>query len=215
MEYTHREEHESFALVQISKVQSSHGVNLFGSSMKHRSFFQLTISRAVKERNLNTDWYHGREELIQVYLSPAQFAEMITSQNQGEGNPCTLHRLAHNTMEACPQVTKRQELQSEFEKHMKEITCRLKTMEDTVQAISDKPSAVTKKDRAELVKAIYMMKQEVNANLPFMRKCYEESITKSVTEAKCEIESYLATRGVSAMGLHDGTTTLDSGDAIR
>jgi hypothetical protein len=194
------EKHESYGLIGISRIQSSHGINLFGSSMKYRNYLHLTIKRATKSRRHSTDWYHEEEDLIRIRLSPSQFAEMITNLNKGEGTPCTLAYVAGKRMEECPEVTTRQALQDDFKAQMSAISDKVSVMEKELKNILEKPT-ITKSDRAGLAHAVQQMRQEISSNLPFMRHCYEESVEKSVLEAKSEVEAYVAVRAKDSMAI--------------
>jgi len=77
------ESHPSYGMVSFNRQQQTPPANLFGSSIKHQTLISLTIRRGTKERDLSRDWYFGGEELIEVLLSPNQFAEAITHMNMG------------------------------------------------------------------------------------------------------------------------------------
>ena len=86
MPFRDREEHESYGLVGVSRISGSDR-NLFGSSIRHKNTMMLRVKRANKERHLNRDWYHANETIVEVEMSPVQYAEMISSPNVGEGIP--------------------------------------------------------------------------------------------------------------------------------
>ena len=75
--------HESYGIIGISRVTSHPAKNLFGSSVKHTHSMALRIKTASVDRHLNQDWYHAENELIEIEMSPTQFAEMITSLDTG------------------------------------------------------------------------------------------------------------------------------------
>ena len=115
-------EHESFAMLGITRSSCSFSQNLFGSSIQHSHTIKLKIAPAKIDRMLNRDWFHANTKpYIEVEMSYSQFAEAITSMNVGDGVPVTLRRLDDKRIEDCPQFDKRQEFEKEFEKEMLKI----------------------------------------------------------------------------------------------
>lgn len=87
------ESHPAWALIGVSRVSSSPpGATLFDSDIQHQHSMVMTISRAERRRDLKRDWFHGREKLIEVQMSEAQWASFISSPNAGQGVPATLRR---------------------------------------------------------------------------------------------------------------------------
>src|SRR5208337_4240325 len=85
----------SYAMVSFSRISAGgEGLSLFGSSIKHHSAITLSIKQArlSRDTDLSHDWYfaENRFPLIEVTLSPNQFAELLTSMNVGDGVPATL-----------------------------------------------------------------------------------------------------------------------------
>lgn len=85
--------HPSFGLVGFSRasVCGMRSHRMFGSAIgKHFNIVHLEIRRAEQHHHLSRDRFHGREELIRVELSEAQFASLLTNMNSGSGVPCTI-----------------------------------------------------------------------------------------------------------------------------
>src|SRR5690242_14536561 len=68
--------HPSFGMIGLSHVQST-GTVLVGSEFKHQNFITLTIQRAEHQRDLSREWWFGKERLIEIHMSEAQFVEFI------------------------------------------------------------------------------------------------------------------------------------------
>lgn len=95
--------HPSFANIYIGRSLCSGKQTLFGSSIKHSDVITLKISPASLGRNLHEDHvYQESVPYIEIDMSQAQFAQAITSLNQGEGTPVTLRRLNGQYIEPCP-----------------------------------------------------------------------------------------------------------------
>ena len=68
--------HPAFGMARFSRVSGDN--RLYGSAVRHQHFISLCIMRGSYQHDLGRDWYHGGEELIEVFLSASQFAEMLT-----------------------------------------------------------------------------------------------------------------------------------------
>jgi len=185
------EQHESYGMIGFSRVSSSSGVNFFGSSIRSSHFIDLTIRRAERHRNLNQYWYHGGEELINVRLSPNQFAELLTSLNVGNGVPCTIQHVNRVRMGECPAVDQRQKYESEFEADVARTTQDAeRILADVKRVFSDKQS-IGKADRAAIVRQLESLIAHVKNGMPFVQSQFNEAMDKTVTEAKGEVEAFV------------------------
>jgi len=190
MPFGEKQEHESYGLIGINNIQCSNGVSLFGSSIKHNRMIRLRISRAIVERNLSQEWFFGRETVIEIDLSSAQFAQFITTPNIGDGVPCTIRYVEGNKMEDPPYRGQNeifnQELQTDF----------LKAMEGADSLISDADAMLESKgplkvaDKKILHNKLKMLVQHIKANMPFLHKQFTRSMDKTVVSAKAEIENF-------------------------
>ena len=85
------ENHPSFVTVQFSRLSGSK--RFFGSSVTSHSWIRLQIRPATLYHYLGEDSiYATNRSLVEVDLSPAQFAELLTTMNVGSGVPGTLIR---------------------------------------------------------------------------------------------------------------------------
>lgn len=83
--------HEGFGMISIGRVHcGGSGQVLYGSNVSHHEYIQLKISTGYLNRHLNRDWFHEDKTLIEINLSPVQFAEMISVGMNNGSTPCTL-----------------------------------------------------------------------------------------------------------------------------
>jgi len=192
-------EHESFAMLGISRGSSSYGKNLFGSSIKHSNTITLRIKPAKLNRHLNRDWFHATGvPYVEVEMSYSQFAEAITSLNTGDGVPVTLTYLNGREIEDCPQTDKRQEFDKEFEKEMKSIGQSLRILTAQAESLLNEKKAPTKADKEAILSGIKMLRQEIESNVPFIKRSFTEQMDKTVLEAKGEVEGFVMHKVISA-----------------
>lgn len=190
MDHKQKEQHESYGMISAHRISGGDG-NLFGSSIKHFNSIRITIKRGEKERDLNQDWYFGKEAIVEVDLSPAQFADLITSMNQGDGVPCTLRRVNGKSMEECPEISERQIFEKEFKEKMASLNSQIQLLVQEMEDLFAKPS-VNKGDRKEILEKVRSVMMNLVSNFPFIHSQFNEAMDKTVREAKAEVEAYVS-----------------------
>jgi len=192
-------EHESYAMMGITRTSSNRGQNLFGSSIKHSNTIRIRIAPAKISRHLHRDWFHAKAvPYIEIEMSYSQFAEAITSLNQGDGVPVTLNYLNGKKMGDCPQIDKRQEFEEEFENEMLGIGKVLRELTERAEALLSDKKAPSKAEKEAILKGIKSIRQEIESNVPFIQKSFNEQMDKTVLEAKGEVEGFVMHKVISA-----------------
>lgn len=189
MEEMKRIAHPSFATVALNRVSST-GTTLFDSPLRHQHFIKLSISKAHKVRNLNQDWIHADEELIEVHMSEVQFANFITSSGIGGGVPCTLSRFDGKGVPECPSEHARETYENEVKEDFKELTQTLKDLNKLIDEIADKPR-LNVEDKAKLREAARVAYGKVSDSLPFLHQQFTEAMDKTVSHAKAEVAAHV------------------------
>lgn len=190
-------QHPSFGMVGISR-RSANGVTpLFGSNIQHQHTITLTIKRAENNRHLNRDWFHGLGQLIEIEMSGSQFSELITSFNIGDGVPCTIRQLLGQCYPDPPYENPIDIFQKEFASKMNNlgVECQ-KLIEDCMIMLKEK-ATIGKADREFIANSIKSLMQEIKSNVPFVASQFNESMEKTVSQAKTEIETFLTNKMMS------------------
>jgi hypothetical protein len=195
-----KQEHESFGMLQFSRLSSNKGQSLFGSSIEHSNTIALRLHKGTVERGLNTDWYYAGRELFEVEMSQTQFAEAISSMNQGSGVPVTIKRLNGKRIEPCPFTNKRQQFEQEFEQRMKKMADGFDEMTARAEEILSAGKAPTKAEKQEIMNTLFKVKQELGSNIPYVNSCFNEQMDRTVMEAKGEVEA-LVQNTLNRLGL--------------
>ena len=192
--------HPSFGKIGLSR-RSANGVSpLFGSNIQHQHTITLTIHSAELDRKLNNDWVHSTGQLIEIELSGSQYAEMISSFNMSDGIPCTIRSFNGEHYPDPPYDSPVDIFQREFSAKMKNLGKECESIvEDAVKMLKEKPS-IGKSDREFLMGAIKKLIQEVSANVPFVSQQFIESMEKTVSQAKNEIETFV-TNKITSLGI--------------
>jgi hypothetical protein len=192
--------HESYGMVGFSRCTGSSG-RMFGSSIpNHNTFIRLRLTRAIRRHALGRDWYHGeRGTLYEVDLTPAQFAEMLTSMNVGSGIPCTIRYVDGKQVEEPPnELLEAQQIREDFRGKTEVVAKRLDGLKEKIDEILKKKS-LTKVDREEVERCTMLIVQEVRHNLPFWLQQFSEATQKITTTAKAEVDAFM-THAVMAAG---------------
>lgn len=191
--------HPSFGMVGLSR-RSGSVSPLFGSNIQHSQTITLTIKRAEHDRHLNNDWYHAKEQLIEVELSGSQYAELISSFNIGDGVPCTIRQLGRHSYPDPPYESPVDIFKREFAVKMENLGKECASLvEDSIKMLKEKPT-LNKADREFLLNSIRGLVQEVNSNTPFVNQQFNESMEKTISQAKNEIETFVTNR-ITALGI--------------
>lgn len=185
----HVQEHESYGMITLSRGQG-HPKALFGSSIEHPTTITLCINTAEHTRSLNNDRYYGKKNIIEVELSQAQFAEMITNINT-EGTPCTIRKVMGARMENPEFKSKVSQFQNEFKNKMHNLSEDINSViEDAVEILENKKT-VNKGDREHILSAIKQLTMQLKSNMPFINEQFTEQMEGVVVEAKASIEAFM------------------------
>lgn len=189
--------HPSFGVINISRGTHTRGVSgsekmvLFGSSIPHTSFIEIEIHRASLDRGLHGDWIHSEgRAIVSIFMSPSQFANAITSLNQGEGTPCTISSVDGLPVESPPYENKRAQFDDEFEEEMTEIASNTNKYYTKINEILLKPS-IGKRDKEEIMNQLDHLRGSIAENVPFIKGRFTEQMDKTVIEAKAEVSAFI------------------------
>ncbi len=195
--------HPSYGVIGFSRI-SGGKTKLFGSSLDgHHSTIMVRICAAEIKHDLGRDWIHGDlTPIVEVQLSPAQFAEFLTSPNVGQGVPCTIRSVNGKNVEEPPSGfgEEHHRINQDFEKNVKEFASELKLAVRDAKAILAKQGTITKGDRAALAEIFDRVEREVSSNWPFYIKQFKESAGRIVSEKKAEVDAFI-THGLQILGL--------------
>jgi len=158
--------------------------------MRHGAFVSLTITRATLERDLSRDCVHPDEQLIEVRLSPNQWAELVSSFGIGEGVPCTISRLGGEAMPPVPEEGLRDTFEGEVKEQIAGLVAKVTEFRRMVGELLEKPR-LNKPDKDALRGLAAAIEMEIGSNVPFLQAQFEEAMDKATTVAKSEITAHV------------------------
>lgn len=180
----------SYVTVQFNRFTTSPGVMMNGSTIRHSHGISLHISKAEEHRYLHSDHVFGNiKDIIEVWLSPMQFADLLTQMNVGTGVPGTM--IYHNGKKFdCPSVpSKSEQFKKETKERVDNIVMSLKRALSLATKYLDKQP--TKSERKEMVSAIKDVESELHSGLPFLMSQFSEQMEKTVTDAKASVDAFV------------------------
>lgn len=202
------EVHPSWGVIVVSRSSASPpGKALFQSDIRHQHYISMKIQRASRGRDLHTDWVHGTgESLIEINMSMAQWAAMVSSFGIGGGTPVTIDWLADEgavdeapfgsrlAVTAAEVAERAADPADEVRKACEDVTKAL----DELDALGRVPKAVR-----EAVFHLRCMVDNLPANMKFSADQLTNHVEKTVAKVQADIEAMVRSIAVNA-GLERG-----------
>lgn len=193
--------HPSYGTIGWHRV-SGQRENLFMSSLTHNTWVELEIRGAAKvRRDYHETVYHsvGQGNVVTVAMSEAQFAQFITSPNQGTGAPCTITRRGNTSVPQCPPDEQMIQFRKELLEDAKAVTEGAKeTLKVIDQMLSQK--TLKKGDLHEVRAQVAALQSNVEANMPFLVKQFNEYMDGVFHDAVAALEGHIHQR-LESVGL--------------
>ena len=182
-ENTRKEDY--MGMISWSKCYNGSARSMFGTEIKTSNPIKLEINHAEECRNLSSNWYFPRKQIVEIELSPIQWAEFLTSGNT-EGVPCTLKYVDGQRMSE-PKDT---EIFNDYNEEIEEDFDKFKEIEDIVKNAIDSKKPMGMKDLSSLLNKI----QNAMANVDFVKDSFKEDMNKIAGKAKAEFNAYVENR---------------------
>lgn len=158
---------------------------MFGTEIKTANPIKLEISHAEECRDLSKNWYFPRKQIVEIELSPIQWAEFLTSGNTS-GVPCTIKYVNGERMSE----PKNTEIFNDYNEEVEEDFNKFKEIEDIVKGAIDSKKPMGMKDLSSLLNKIH----NAMANVDFVKDSFKEDMNEIVTKAKAEFNAYAENR---------------------
>jgi hypothetical protein len=186
------ETHPAFGKVTLSRVSSSPGASLFDSEILHSHYVVLRIHGADRTRSLQRDWIHTEmTPHIEIAMSEAQWASMVSSFGDGGGTPCTIQATkADGMLPAIP-------FESRLALSTAETRNAARGVKDRIDAAL---AAVEEKPTKANVRSLRIAVDQAESNVVFAARSLTEHTENVVSKARADIEAMVDERA-RAVGL--------------
>jgi hypothetical protein len=192
-------DHPAYGMIGVSRI-SGHA-NLYGSDFSHNHFVAIRINKSHVTRSLSHDWPFAKEEIIEVFLSEAQWATFVSSVGIGSGVQCTLHHLNGQVVPELPTPASMQKtFDAELTSHMVEASSQLSKAQELIRT-----SKLSKTAQDEVLSVLNSAKQNISVNLEFVAESFGNHMEKTTEKAKVEVNAYI-TQMVNRAGITSLTT---------
>ena len=194
--------HPSYGMAQISRVTGGNS-RLFGSALEghnHRIMLRISEAEMHIDHDLHMERPYSKGQIVEVALSAAQFAELITTMNSGSGVPCTImRRMGVGAIEEPPEVpVESANVRNDFAAKMAAIRPDLRTRVDEILGML--PSSLNKGTRRNIEIALGNLAERVASNADLALDQFYEATERVTTSAKAEIDA-VVTHVVQATGI--------------
>lgn len=143
-----------------------------------------------QSNEIGRSWYFGRESLIELRMTNTQFAEMITSLNQGGGIPCTLEYVAGKGK---IEQEKDKEYKVDFHKRKMSENAKkvLERLNSQIEEVTKSIQKLPKKDQENLNVIFSSLKRDPNQNFPWYTQQFYETMENVAQDIKSNMETDL------------------------
>jgi hypothetical protein len=196
-----REAHPSFGMIGISR--TSGNASLFESEIRHQYYLSIRIKEAVRLIDGTHTHIHGGKELIEINLTEAQFATLMTQPNHGDGVPCTIHYSiadknepwTHPRFMSRPYPPAPERFEKKFHKEAGErakiISDNLADLEKEIDSFLSGDLKANKGTLNILKAKVSSARQQIDQNIPYVLHTAEEQLEKKISAAVIEFEGYI------------------------
>ncbi len=165
---------------------------LFGTEIQSNPI-TLTIKRASEERNLSRNWYHEERPIVEIEMSPVQWAEFLTNGNT-IGVPCTIVRVEGKPMSE-PKISEiAKQYSEEVEKSFDRFGGSFDDIVKIIKSTLDANKSMNKKQMEEILNIINVAKYKVVADAKYVKSSFKEDMEEMIIKAKAEFNAYVENR---------------------
>lgn len=185
------EKHPSYGMLLFSHTHGGER-ELFGSSIKHNDTIRMYLKHGEVKRDMNSDWYTGRDMIVELEMSETQFAEAITNMNFNDGVPVTIRYTEKDgIIDPCPFISKHEQFEQELNKNLDKANEITNSIIDETTELFKKKGTITKSEKNRILSLLYDLSRNINGNRDFIYSMFNEQMEKTIHEAKGEIEAFI------------------------
>lgn len=185
--------------ISVSRSYGGGSDRFVGSPVPSDTAITIKIQQAEKfSDEFRKEEFYGKANIVEVEMTPNQWAELITTLNHGSGTPCTIKYVGGERIEQTYQTESvldyyENRIQTDFKKASQEYESLFEEARDVL----DNKKNITKADREIIRKAYTRISRFVGDSAPFLQKLFKEDIEEQAIDAaitfKNDMESIIKT----------------------
>ena len=201
--------HPAYGNIQFSRVSGM--LDMYDSPLTHGHVIAMRVSQASFEDGTATRWHQAEKEIVEVYMTPAQFAEAITSIGTS-GVPCTLSRYRDPVTGEVVHTRMEREDKGIRERHEDMVKEYCDTMTSKSDHLLEKVADLIKKGKAGkgdltgLMSEVQSVRRHISENMPYLQERFAEATEREVSRAKIEMvataDQIIHSKGLKSMGVN-------------
>lgn len=180
---------KAYGMVEVGRVNCGGDVALCGSNLRHRTTIRLSIKEGYVSRMLNRDWHHSGRTLVEVEMSPYQWAELISSVGCGPSVPCTIRYDGKEHITYDGEEPIREVFDGEFKDSVNKATETVQTAIHSCEELMKKKT-LNKADKEQLLDLLSKINRELTDVIPFISKSFGEEMDRAVAHGKLELDAW-------------------------
>lgn len=190
-----REKHPAFGMAVFSRasVGGTRGkYRLFGSSIDSMNVIQLTICNAEIYHRLGSDHFMGDKEIIRVEMTEHQFAQLLTTMNQGDGVPVTIRHVNGKQTPPLPEMkVEAAKITDKFREDIAKWKKQLDTTTVEIEALLAKKGALNQEEKKRVIELTSSLVSAIQGHSTFLLDQFDESVAGVIGQAKAEVEGFI------------------------
>jgi len=202
------ERHPSYGLVGFYRVSHGGKNKLFASRLNnHPTTIIMRVFQAKVDHDLSRDWIYADRQtpIVELELSPAQFSELLTTMNVGDGVPCTIRYCRDGKTSRIGPVpeehlAEQEKIYNGFKDQLSEFLNSIDDRKKRLDELLGKKGKLTAKERDEIRGLSMGLFRFFYDHAPFILKSFEKSAEKVASEAKSSIDHFVTT-AITKLGL--------------
>lgn len=184
-----KETHPAFGVAVVTRSNGTPRA-LFQSDLLHSETITLRIHRADRTRDLNHDWVHPLDEIVEVEMSLAQWGALVSSIGIGSGVPVTL-RSTENERRV-PLLPHQPRIQVNLDEVNSTVSKMLSRARSTIAGLRE---AIEEKKGVKAVRAALraheISLEHAESNATFAVKSMSSAAERLTSQARADIEAQI------------------------
>lgn len=181
------ESHESWITLAASKVSAQPGQRLFDSEIAHNHYVTVTVRRCSRKRDLNHDWIHSRQTLMEVAMSHAQWGAFVSSFGEGNGVPATLFYDQSGPVPQAPAESRLGESVRDVRDSGDKALAEIREGYEALEAAFERGAG--KREMRDLIHTLKHRIGNAPANMEFAAESLTTHVENVVTKARADVEA--------------------------